>query len=324
MRAVLPIAAVFFLAGALMAQGDFERGLSYYKQGQYERAITEFEKIVEANPDYEDGYRILGDCYLKTRKFDQAITAFQKALQLNNRNYVSYYGLGLAYFNLGRFREAVTTLTRGESYARSPRDQHDLHRTRGAAYYNLKDYNRAIADLRKAVSIQRGSPQEILQLGLAHYQLSDFPEAERYLRQALALDPGSAEARRYLAQISYNRAVEALEGRRYQEAARLFQQHVQENPSDGSAWFNLGLAHLSMENVKAAEEAFLQSTRLAPDHWESFDQLGYIYEMKTREYNKSLQYYRRAAELNRNSQIQESVKRVEERIRRQREGLEAG
>jgi tetratricopeptide (TPR) repeat protein len=324
MKAALSMLVVVFITGGLMAQGDFEKGLSYYKQGQYARAITEFEKIVQASPDYEDGYRILGDSYLKTRRYDQAITAFQKALQLDNRNYVSYYGLGLAYYNSGKYREALTTLTRGESYARSPRDQYDLYRTRGSAYYNLKDYNRAITDLQKAASIQRGSPQEVLQLGLAFYQLRNFPEAEKYLRQALALNPNSAEARRYLSQISYNRAVDALESRRYQEAAAMLREYVQENPSEGPAWFNLGLAYLFTDSVKAAEEAFLQSTKLTPNHWESYDRLGYIYEMKTRDYTKSLQFYRKAAELNQNSQVTESVKRVQERIRRQREGLEAG
>jgi tetratricopeptide (TPR) repeat protein len=324
MKAVLTTLAVIFLTGGLMAQGDFEKGLAYYKQGQCAGAITEFEKIVQATPDYEDGYRILGDCYLKTRRFDQAITSFQKALQLNNRNYVSYFGLGLAYYNSGKFRDAVTTLTRGESYARSPRDQYDLYRTRGAAYYSLKEHTRAIADLEKATSIQRGSPQEVLQLGLAHYQLRNFQEAERYLRQALTLDPNSTEAQRYLSQIGFSRAVDALEGERYQEAATMLRQYVQQNPSDGPAWFNLGLAHFYLDDFKAAEEAFVQSTRLTPNHWESYDRLGYIHEMKTRDYNKSLQFYRKAAELNRNSQVQESVKRVQERIRRQREGVEEG
>ena len=81
----------FFLinvtAGLLMAQGDFQKGVSYYKQEQYAKAITEFEQIVKSFPDYESGQRILGDCYLKIKNYNKAIPAFQKALQIKNNNY---------------------------------------------------------------------------------------------------------------------------------------------------------------------------------------------------------------------------------------------
>ncbi len=94
------------LAGAipsLMAQeGDYQKGLSYYKQGQYQKTIEEFEKIVEAYPDYESGHRILGDSYLKIKAYDKAIEAFQKALELKGDNYVTHYGLALSFFNEGR------------------------------------------------------------------------------------------------------------------------------------------------------------------------------------------------------------------------------
>ncbi len=67
--------------GSLLAQeGDYQKGLSYYKQQQYEKAIEEFEKIVEASPDYESGFRILGDCYLQLKDYDRAAAAFQKAI----------------------------------------------------------------------------------------------------------------------------------------------------------------------------------------------------------------------------------------------------
>jgi len=55
-----------FLANCKMVflvaqEGDYQKGLSYYKQQQYQKAIEEFEKIVETHSDYEGGFRILGD-----------------------------------------------------------------------------------------------------------------------------------------------------------------------------------------------------------------------------------------------------------------------
>ena len=151
--------AIVLLAGtipSLIAQeGDYQKGLSHYKQGQYQKTIEEFEKIIEVHPDYESGHRILGDSYLKIKAYDKAIEAFQNALELKGDNYVTHYGLALSFFNEGRYREAIAALNEGENYARSPRDQYQIYRTRGSAYYNINDFERAISDLQKAVSIQK-------------------------------------------------------------------------------------------------------------------------------------------------------------------------
>ena len=174
---------------SLVAQeGDYQKGLSYYKQQHYEKAIEEFEKIVKVHPDYENGFRILGDSYLKIKDYDHAVEAFQNAVRLKKDNYTSHYGLALAYFNAGRYAEAISALQEGEPYARSPGHQYQLYRTRGSAYYNLRDFERAIADLGKATALQRGNPKDVLQLGIAYYHVENYAEAERLLRQALALD----------------------------------------------------------------------------------------------------------------------------------------
>ncbi|MGH9341580.1 MAG: tetratricopeptide repeat protein [Acidobacteriota bacterium] len=302
----------------LAAQGDFQKGLSYYKQGQYAKAIEEFEQIVKASPDYEDGYRILGDSYLKTRQYAKAVSSFQNALRLDGDNFVSYHGLAIAYFNTGRYRDTAATLLKAERFARSPAERHKLYQMRGSAYFNLKEFNEAVADLQKANSLQRGQAAELLQLGIAYYHLGNHSEAEKYLNQTLARDAGNVEARRYLSRMDYLQATQAIEQGRYSQAAALLRNHVDQNPGDGEAWFNLGLAQLFANNLKSAEEAFLKSSQLMPQNWESFERLGYIYE-KTKRYNLSLDAYKKAHALSQNARVKQSVDRIQERLRRSAE-----
>lgn len=307
----------WMLAGAAVpAQGDFQKGISYYKQAQFAKAAEEFEQIVKTNPSYEDGHRILGDCYLKTRNYPKAIESFQSALRLKSDNYASYYGLALAYYNSGNYQEAVNVLNKGERLARAPRDRYQLHRTRGSAYYNLKDFNNATADLLKAVSIQRGNASDVLQIGIAYYQLRNFAEADKYLKQALALDPNSSEAKRYLSQLSYVEALDAMAAKNYKQAAAVLSEYLQKNPQDSDAWFNLGLTHLFSDNLKASEQAFLTATKMTPANGGAYGRLGYIYE-KNKDYKKALLYYQKAHDLSPDAQSKASVERVQERIRRQ-------
>lgn len=314
---LLPLLLGWFFCGVADAQGDFQRGLSYYKQGQYARAIEEFEQIVEASPDYESGHRILGDAYLKLREYDKAVSAFEKAIRLKEDNWVSHYGLALAYYNAGRYRQAVAALNEGERHARTPQENYQKHHVRGSAYYNLSDFDRAIIDLQRAISMRRGDPGVALQLGIAYYHRKEFDQAETYLKQAAASQDQSAEAQEFLSRLQYLKGTQALEARDYRQAVRVFENYVTEMPRDGDAWFNLGLARLFLEDLGRAEEAFLQSARLRPDNWETHDRLGFIYE-KTEQYDKSLRSYQKAHQLNAQPRIQESIKRVEERIRRQR------
>lgn len=311
--------AIVLLAGtipSLIAQeGDYQKGLSYYKQGQYQKTIEEFEKIIEAHPDYESGHRILGDSYLKIKAYDKAIEAFQNALELKGDNYVTHYGLALSFFNEGRYREAIAALNEGEGYARSPRDQYQIYRTRGSAYYNMNDFERAISDLQKAVSIQRGNASDVLQLGIANYRLGNYLEAEKYLQQARVLDPQASGAKRYLSRLQFQGAIEAIEAKNYTQAVALLDDYVKENPEDGEARFNLGLAQLFAQNLDAAEREFLKCVELIPRNWEVYDRLGYLYERK-KQYDKALQNYRTAHNLHQDPQVQKSVDRLQERIRR--------
>lgn len=302
--------------GLLLAQeGDYQKGLSYYKQQQYEKAIEEFEKIVEVSPDYESGFRILGDCYLQLKDYDQAAQAFQKALGLEKDNYTSHYGLALAHYNAGRFDETISVLRESESYARSPRHQYQLYRTRGSAFFNLQDFERAISDLGKAMAIQRGNPKDVLQLGISYYHVGNYSEADRLLQQALGLDPTAVTATEYLARLRYREGVEAIEVQDYSRAVELLGDYVDRNPTDPEASFNLGLAQLFADNLSAAEGEFVKTAKLMPQNWEVYDRLGYIYERK-RDYPRSLRNYQKAHGLNPDSSIEESIERIQERIRR--------
>lgn len=311
------VSAVF--CGLALAQGDFQKGLSYYKQGQYEKAITEFEEIVKESPDYEDGYRILGDSYYRTKQYDKAIKAFSEAVRLKPDNFTSEFGLGLAQHNAGHHRDAVATLLKAERHAVNPADKLNLYRVRGTAHFKLKEYQEALNDLDRAQEIRRGRAEDLLLIGISHFQLGHSADAEQFLNQVVSLDPQNAEASRFLSLLEYQRAQKALVGKDYKTAAELFNAYLARNPEDGEAWFNLGLAHERVKNYTLAERAFVESGRLLEGHAETFDHLGFVYEL-TRKYDKALSAYQKAYEISSDAESKKSVDRIKERLRRRREG----
>ncbi|HSR66882.1 MAG TPA: tetratricopeptide repeat protein [Acidobacteriota bacterium] len=303
-------------ATAALAQGDFQKGLSYYKQGKYREAIAEFEPIVEANPEYEDGYRILGHSYLQTRQFEKSIQAFRKAMELKEDNLGTYLGLANAYYNAGRYSDAIAVLLRGERYAANSRQRLPIYRLRGSSYFNEGQYSEAIDELEKAQGIARGGASDILQLGLSHYQLKNYDKAEQYLRQAKALDPSNPQAQKFLDRLSFDRAIQALSNKQAGRAIPLLEEYVGSNPQDGEAWYNLGEAYLLTKRNSDAESAFLNAAKYLPQRWQIQERLGYIYEI-TGKYRKSLQAYEKAYQAAQSAELKESVDRLKERIKRE-------
>jgi len=320
MRRVLPVFLFLNLAGTIvLAQGDFQKGISYYKQGQYEKAIQEFEKIVADDPNYESGYRVLGDSYLKLKRWEQASRAFARAITLNNQNFSSFYGAAVAEFNLGRYSECVTNLLRGERQAKTPQEQYQLYRLRGSAYYNGRRFKEAAADLEKAVQIRRGDYRDALQLGISYFQIGNIAGARQYLEQATALNPSADEPKQFLSRLVFQEAIGLIQTQRYAEAVTALTQYVQSHPNEGEAWYNLGLASALGKNWDGAEKAFVRAAELLPGKWEVFSRFGYVLEMKKR-YLEALKNYQRAYELRPDPAQKEDVDRLQERIRREKQG----
>ncbi len=61
----------------------YQLGYTYYKQNDFENAISQFNKIIEGQ-DFvaQNGYYHLGECYLKTDKKQQALNAFKNASEM--------------------------------------------------------------------------------------------------------------------------------------------------------------------------------------------------------------------------------------------------
>jgi tetratricopeptide (TPR) repeat protein len=309
--------ATSLLTLSLWGQGDFQKGVSFFKQKQYAKAASEFEKIVQDSPEYESGHRVLGKCYLELKQYRKAANAFAKAIKLKGDSFVSYLGASVAHFNLDEHRRAAALLLRAENLAKTPKEKYQLFQTRGSVYFKMRDFPKAIADLEKANSLQRGEFRNLQQLGIAYYQTKDYRKARAYLEQARALNPAEAtETESILLEIDYQDGLKALAAEDYTTAAALLKSFTSNNPEDGEAWFNLGLSQLFADQLETAEQSFRRSAELLPENWQIHDRLGYVYE-KRQQYQKSLESYQKALSLHEDSRLSESVERLQERIRRE-------
>lgn len=135
-----------------------EKLLAIIKQDNYSKAIKNFKKAIEINPDYLEAYYYLGVTHVKkggNKHFTGAVQAYQTILNRNNDFKDTSFQLGIAYHKLKQYEKAVKFMN--GYFLKHPKDSRpfiemsrifmDKGDTKKASFYfmkgveNLRDSN---------------------------------------------------------------------------------------------------------------------------------------------------------------------------------------
>jgi hypothetical protein len=93
------------LAAALCSQGS---RLSI--QGEYEEALTYFQKAAETNPEDPDTWYGLGSCYVGLDQPEDAIAAYNRPILQDPDNALAHFVLAMYYKTIGQYEQVVPSL----------------------------------------------------------------------------------------------------------------------------------------------------------------------------------------------------------------------
>jgi len=91
-------------------KGTFYRLAQYYwGRGDLDRAMEEYNKVLELDPNYGDAHNMLGDIYVKKGNFSKAIEHLKKYISLSPGEANPVDSLAEAYFWMGSLDDALAT-----------------------------------------------------------------------------------------------------------------------------------------------------------------------------------------------------------------------
>jgi len=206
------------------------RGIAYANNGDYDRAIAEFNQVILMYPKNETAYNNRGNAYASKGDYDLAIADFNQAILLNPNNAEAYMNRGIAYS------------------------------------FSKIDVDQAIADCNQAIQLNSGLALAYNARAIAYALKRNYNQAIADFETYLQSNPNDFDATDRLTTAYYARGIAYFENGEHNLAFADFNQAIQRNPNNAEAYFSRGVAYFNKGDYANAIPDFEACFRLNPNH----------------------------------------------------------
>ena len=248
-------------SGNQLAIAYYNRGIVYYRNEDYPRAIADFTAAMRHNPEDARFYNNRGNAYYNQRDYPRALADFSEAVRLDPRHAVAFRNRGDTYDEMGDYPRAIADYD--EAIRLNPRDGRAFALRGYTNAVRLNDQAAGIADYDEAIRLNPRDAATYNNRGRAHYRLREFDRAIDDFSAAIRIDPQYALAYR-------NRGDTYDEDGDYDRAIADFDQAIRLNPRDAEAYALRGITYRRLKDYPRSVADFRASLRIepSPERWD--------------------------------------------------------
>lgn len=190
-----------------------DAALDLLTQREYDKAVEQFNKALEMEPEDTSALNNLGAAYSEAGNFERAFPYFRKALELDPDNYKAHHNYGVALANAGQHEEAKQELEKAIELNKYDARSYSVL---GGVLVNMGRFDEARVQLQRALEEAPDESDALNNLGSLYAREGNFGEAEKYFARGVQADPESYElslnlGRVYAAQGRLNEAIGLVE-----------------------------------------------------------------------------------------------------------------
>ncbi len=160
-------------------------GIAYAVLGQFEEAITTYQKVIDLDPKGAVAWNDLGVAYTFQERHEEAIIAYQKAIDLDPKDNKAWRNLCIAYAVQERDEEAIIAYQK--AIYLDPKDD-EAWRNLGIVYAVQERYEKAITAYQRAIYLDPKNIGAWDQLGRVHIVLGQLTDAIAKFEKVIELD----------------------------------------------------------------------------------------------------------------------------------------
>jgi tetratricopeptide (TPR) repeat protein/glycosyltransferase involved in cell wall biosynthesis len=232
-----------------------------HQAGQVAEAKALCRQFLAQQPDYANGWHLLGLIAHQEKRVEEAIQHYRKTIALDPHHYDTYNNLAVILQEQGRLEEAIAHYQK--VLALKP-DYADAHNNYANALREQGQLELAIHHYRQAIQVRPNYADAHNNLGLVLYSQNKYQESADAYRQAIALNPDHFQAHNHL-----GNALKELG--QFTEAMEHYRQAVALKPDYAKAFNNWGNVYRDMGNLATAVEFYDRATAIDPSfaeaHW---------------------------------------------------------
>ncbi len=263
-----------------------EQGNDLLKNGSPDKAQRCYNRAQKEAPGCYGVYGVMGDGYFAVNRFDEAAHVWQKAYDLAPDQDKYMFNAGLAFFKKGAFQSAIDAYT-----LLLEKNQNNAAALGwvGRCYAMMKDTDKAISYLQKAIAIDPGDIEQFKFLAGCFNDKGQKDKAIQTMAEMVRRFPDNYDGYYYLArQVMDKDNSRAIEN---------FKKTIALNPGLLPAYEMLGVCLSKTGQREEAIGVFKQGIAIDRNKDSIFNSLGYTYYLE-KQYDQAVTEYGRALALN--------------------------
>ncbi len=269
---------------------DFGIALIEDQEGHTSGALEWYRKAIKHNPRYYRAMNNIGWIFARMKEYDSAILYYQKALQLSPDFTVTLSNLGNIYFTLYKDDSAIFYFKKLDALL--PKPEGNVFNKIGLSYYSLNSYDSAIVYYNKAILANDQEPYYFHNRGEAYFQSRQYQKAINDFEHSNTMFPDSAReyfnlALSYSYLKNYTKAADVFKQSITKE----------KNIKDlYLRYYNLGWVMDKLGDSKSSLEWYHKSVEANPHYAGSLNNLAFTYD-KLSEIDSAIYWYKSALKI---------------------------
>jgi tetratricopeptide (TPR) repeat protein len=231
------------------------RGWAYYRTGDYDKALQDFNEAIHRKPDFAYAFNNRGLVYYKEGNYDRAIEDFSQAILLKPDFAIAFDNRGLAYEAKGYTERAFQDF---DQAAKLRPDDAEAFYLRGKLFADQAHYQSAIKDLSRSLLLRPDDVDALKARTDAYMSRNNLQYAFRDINRAIELQPNDADA---IFTRSFIYGYMGDHRRAIQDKDRV----LELKPHDATALWFRGMDYYDEGDYDRAISDFNELIRLAPD-----------------------------------------------------------
>ena len=260
-----------------MIEARYVAGVAAIRLHQTDRAIAEFNRVLEARPDNNRALYNLGTVYQTIGRSKEAEDCFLKVLKLDPKHMPSLVHLANLYRQghetekaRQRFLEAAALYDAMLQTTTLATRRSEILAKRAEVSFKGGQVDRALENLKEAIELTPSKPTLHYNLALVYEEKHDLPGAIDAYQKEAELAPQNYRAQRAL-------GVALRDSGRVEGALKAFQRALSAAPQDPETYYRVAETYyLSNRNLQEARRLASQAVTLAPSFQQARELLSQI------------------------------------------------